>query len=453
MNISLSGYEVFFYVIYYGECAWAMERFCKKFMEYRYGNTAVFLAFYMLSFAFFDWLSLCFPPFYILIALFGHVVLTGILITLLEGNLKKKILISMILLSVRAFVPNACSSLFFIVALVVHHAGEPSFTVLGDTESMILVVMSGFVFLCTMFVLRERLQTLLSGKMRQWYVMLSICYAMCIFLIDLASFGASRGILLRSFDYENLYHNQLFSYMGMFLLVTLLMCIAGGLTVGSIRIYSEQQKKEQYEKQISFYHMLEEQYRQMERVRHDWKNHIISIRELTETRDWERLEHYVEQMAEKSGVCEDGKMSGNGVLDALLFYKRNQAEQLQIAWQCEVVLPGTPVLDEYDLCVLLGNMLDNAIEECERLPGGRRFVRTDIQTKKGFLILEVKNPTQMKALSETGRSRKEEPGMHGIGLRNIEDTVKEYNGVVHKELEGDVFCLSVLLPENQYNKY
>lgn len=450
MNISLSGYEVFFFIVCYGECMWAMERFCKKHMGYRCGNTAVFYVFFLVNTVCFEGLFLCFQRFYFWIALCEHMALSGIFIMLYEGNLKKKILISAILLSTRAFVFNMCNSLFSIVALVVHHAGDPSFTVLGEMEGMIFAVMSGFVFLCTVTVLQERLQTLLSGSMRQWYVMLTICFALCTSLIDLANAGGSLGILLQSREYKNLYHNQLFSYMGMLLLTVLLLCMAGGLTVGIIRIFSEEQKKEQYEKQISFYHMLEEQYRQMERVRHDWKNLIIGMRELTEKRDWERLEHYIEQMAVKSGVCEDGKMSGNGVLDALLYHKKNQAEKLQIVWQCEVSLPGVPAINEYDLCVLLGNMLDNAIEECERLPGGRRFIQTDIQAKKGFLILEVKNPTQMKALGETESSRKAEPGMHGIGLRNIEDTVKEYHGVFHKELEGDVFCLSVLLPESDH---
>ncbi len=437
-------------VLFGCEC-WVIERFCRKFMEYRMGSAALFFVCYVLCFVFWSWLIIRYPAYYIQIVLASHMTSVGILMAFFEGDRKKKLFTAALLLCVRAALLNFCSSLFYMMSLAIHHARKPSFAVVGETEGMILDMLSYLVFFVVVSGMRRRLQMLFSVRMSQWHMTLTVCFALCTILIDLANWGATKGILLQTRDIGNLYDNQLLSHMEIAMLALILMCMAGGLTAGILRMSMEQQKKEQYERQISFYHMLEEQYAQMESVRHDWKNHIISIQELLRQRDWNRLEHYLERMSEKSGVDEGEETTGNRVVDALFYYKEQRAEKSGIAWRMRSSLSGFPETDEYDLCVLIGNMLDNAIEECERLPREQRFVETRMGMEKGFLVLEVTNRTAMKSVREMKQSRKEEPEQHGFGLKNMEEIVRERNGVLKKELNEDVFCLSVLLPLGKEN--
>lgn len=161
------------------------------------------------------------------------------------------------------------------------------------------------------------------------------------------------------------------------------------------------------------------------------------------------------------------EMTGSTAVDAILYQKRTYAEQNNILWECDVTIPKACGVNEFDLCVLFGNLLDNAIEACERMyRDGNRFIDIQSKTVKGCFLLEVKNSTDMadtpgtKHDSETISrvqhnhtdvpsmlySRKENPEKHGIGLLNIDDVVRNYNGVMDIEVEDGTFTISILIP-------
>ncbi len=210
-------------------------------------------------------------------------------------------------------------------------------------------------------------------------------------------------------------------------------------------LYVQQQKSAKYLAQIASYKMLEEEDRKGERLRHDMKNHVIALKNLLEKRDWEKMEQYLSAMEEQGGV-RAGAVTGNRVIDALLYRKKKLAEEKDIPWRCEVNIPRETGIDEFDLCVILGNMLDNAIEGCKALPGRDAFIDVQVKTVKKCLLFEVKNTADLKEIPERGFTGKENPKGHGIGLLNIKDTAEKYDGTVQTEVENGVFSISVLLP-------
>lgn len=129
--------------------------------------------------------------------------------------------------------------------------------------------------------------------------------------------------------------------------------------LGMNRIYLEQEKSSRYRLQNTVCQMITEQYQQSERLRHDMKNHIVVLSALVQNKEWEKMGDYLKKM-EDSGMDAGGDLTGNKAVDALLYQKRKRAEETDIDWECDMQMPKGGYISEFDLCVLFGNLLDNA---------------------------------------------------------------------------------------------
>lgn len=314
-----------------------------------------------------------------------------------------------------------------------------------------------YVIICLTFatgiwiigLLSKCLKSVLDGKMGKWYALLTVPLLAIVMIADVSGWGATYGIMVRGRDDWNLYYNQIFSHLGNCIFTALSMFAAGFYVFGMNKIYVEQKKMGQYQSQIAAYKMLEEQYGRMERLRHDMKNHIIGLQALLVDRDMEKMELYLKQM-QKAGDMEPGEeATGNKVVDALLYQNRKLAEKKKISWECHVQIPKSCPMDEMDLCVLFGNLLDNAVEACERMSEKeKRFIEVQAQLVKRCFLLEIKNSTYLKKAVKMGTTLKTNPDEHGMGLGNIKDIVQKYSGVMNMEVKNNVFLISILIPLN-----
>ncbi len=374
-----------------------------------------------------------------LVSLLWPSILALWVILLYQGQITAKISAAAILLTLTTLLHPFIGSLFSCIELLCLHAMhiEPS----QETGFLLECLFIGITFSCSISAIR-----CLSGRMdgffachtSRWYLVLSAPLFGIIVLWDILKIGASHGILLRGGDYLNLYYNQIFSHTGICLLSALCMGAAGFYIFGMEKIDLEQQKKEQYRSQVNFYQMLEEQYHSLERLRHDMKNHIIGLQRLLDNQEWNQMGDYLHNMAQAGGLECAGDMTGKGIVDALLYYKYTKANHSHIRWECDVhIPPGCPVSD-FDLCVIFGNILDNALEACTKTDESKeRFIRIHAQTVKKCLFLEAVNNTD---ISDTHSLKP------GIGLQNVKDTINKYNGTLSIDIDGGVFRISVLLP-------
>nr|WP_289767853.1 sensor histidine kinase [uncultured Acetatifactor sp.] len=292
----------------------------------------------------------------------------------------------------------------------------------------------------------KRLEPVFCGKPGKWYAILAVPLLVIVTVYDVASLGASNGIMVRSGGGMGVYYDQIFSHSEFLVLAFLSMAAAGFYVFGMNRIYLEQEKSSQYHSQISVYKMLTEQYRQSERLRHDMKNHIIALTALSRNKEWEKIEDYLKNM---EGVILDagGDLTGNKVVDALLYLKRKQAEGEDIKWECDMQMPKGCCINEFDLCVLMGNILDNALEACGRMQKDEsRFINIQARTVKKCFLIEVKNSMDRTEKLTEGFTNKDDSQEHGIGLLNVGDVVNRYNGAVHKEAGKGIFVISILMP-------
>ena len=133
--------------------------------------------------------------------------------------------------------------------------------------------------------------------------------------------------------------------------------------------------------------------------------------------------------------------------DAILNSKLNVAEKMNIKLNVKANVPDKLPMSDVELCSMLGNILDNAVEACGTLPEEERFMRVYIGKLKGQLYLSVQNSAgKVRKSKNTYLSTKE--GEHGYGLFRIDRVAKKYGGYVNRQNEDGVFATEIMVPLN-----
>lgn len=425
------------------------DKFCKKNLGASKKNELLFIIFSFVGWLMLNIVNRCFLVPHIFFVMVEHILFMGLVLLFFRESWEKKILAVSMLMIVKTLGSTFSASFLSCLLLFFQHTMkrvlEPF---LSEWETGIIIGISYCFVIFAVYWLSGHMEPVFCGKHKRWYVILALPLIMIITVFDVADWGASHGIMVRSGGSTGVYYDQIFSH-GEFLVLTVLSIFAAGFYVfGMNRIYFEQEKSSQYHSQVAVYKMLTEQYRQSERLRHDMKNHIIALSALFQDKEWEKMGDYLKNM-EGSGLEDGGEMTGNKAVDALLYQKRKRAKEKNIKWECDVQMPKGYSINEFDLCVLFGNILDNALEACGRMQSGEScFIHIQARTVKKCFLIEIKNSVDMAEKNTAGFSNKENPREHGIGLLNVSDVVHGYNGVWNIESEEGIFITSVLIPLN-----
>ena len=228
-------------------------------------------------------------------------------------------------------------------------------------------------------------------------------------------------------------------------------------------LLAERQKHFVEEQQIKVMKMrLEEAenfYGSIRKVRHEMKNHMANIKGLAGAGEYGEIEDYVRRMDETMQELEYKYVTGNAVTDVIINDKCRKAEKAGIRFDADFRYGGE--IPAFDLGIILNNLLDNAIEACEKLETGKGFVRLSLKRKKQFLILCVENsfdgavPVSKGSPLPPTTKQSILPGIiteHGIGLENVRDIAERYFGGVNIKVKGDVFHVTVMLQQENQDK-
>lgn len=362
-----------------------------------------------------------------------------------ENMIQKKVLAFSILAAIVTLVENFCVSFFSCWRLIyLHRVRKIAVPVLEDREGKLIACIGLAAVLLVICGMAKKILSVLRGKTGKWYLALALPLLVITVVIHGANLGASKGILVRSGGNMGLYYDQLFSYGGICVLSALSMFAAGFYVFGMDQIYWEQKKISQYHGQIAAYRLMEEQEGQTKRLRHDLKNHLTVLSGLAENEEWEKLKGYLKNMREAAQMEAGEEATGNRVVDILLNQKRKMAERKNAAWECDVKMPRECHIQEFDLCVLFGNILDNAVEGIQGI--SKPFIQIRAGAVKRCFLLEVKNSADREGQDKTGAAGGKDLKEYGIGLLNVRDVVCKYNGTMNIEMEEGVFVISVLIP-------
>ncbi|WP_176757628.1 sensor histidine kinase [Pseudobutyrivibrio xylanivorans] len=222
------------------------------------------------------------------------------------------------------------------------------------------------------------------------------------------------------------------------MLVRTLLIVRKKKAVETINILLE----EQIGRVTDYYNDLIEKDGQARKFRHDIKNLLIVLHQMILENQNDKAVKYIEELFE---ICNSSKAkfdTGNIMADAILNEKSVRAEQKGIEIKIDGFIPSEKIND-VDMVVVLSNILDNAIEACEKLQGEKTIFLHSVY-RKNIWVLNAENPSKpVYPKNNEIATTKDEKEIHGFGLSNIERTVKKYDGKMTLKYEDGKFINSV----------
>lgn len=195
------------------------------------------------------------------------------------------------------------------------------------------------------------------------------------------------------------------------------------------------------------YDEVETMYRRMRGWRHDYHNHIQVLKAHMELKQYDKASEYLDMLAEDLSRVDTLIRTGNVIVDAILNSKLAMMRDRGIRVDATAFVPEDIGISGVDLSALIGNLLDNAMEACMKMPAEEeRFVRIYIDIIKKQLYLSVVNSMQGAAERAGGRFLSTKNGNHGFGLFRIDSIVSKYGGYLNRQTENGVFATEVTLP-------
>lgn len=214
--------------------------------------------------------------------------------------------------------------------------------------------------------------------------------------------------------------------------------------ISIFRLYYDIQSYKIQQKELDDYAIeVESIYQQMRGIRHDYRNHLQVMSAYLEQDEIIDLKAYLQELTFEMNQVDAIIRTGNTLIDALVNTKLSRAKSLGVDIDATALAPREIAVSGRDLAVILGNLLNNALEATETNPD-EAFIRLYIAPIKNNLYISVTNSMTI-APRENFISLKG-PNRQGYGLRRIDQAVAANNGIVNRKWEEGVFATEVTLP-------
>ena len=222
-----------------------------------------------------------------------------------------------------------------------------------------------------------------------------------------------------------------------------------------------QEEKEKYFVEQQQVHAIQERMEEVEQfyhgirqMKHEMKNHMTNIKGLVRNGSYGDIEQYIDHMDESMNVFEITIKTGNTVTDVIVNDKQKAAEKQGIQFQSEFSYPKSDGYNAYDIGVIINNLLQNALEACEKMTEGKRYIYLSGRQKKKFYVINVKNSFEGEVTFDTKTNlplstKGKDIALHGIGLSNVKREADKYMGDVDIRARKNEFSVAVLLQERR----
>ena len=244
--------------------------------------------------------------------------------------------------------------------------------------------------------------------------------------------------------------NKLFITSIIFLIGILILINSNFMCLGMVEKYLSSKKIEleeemniaQIKLQYDYYKNREEDMIHVRRIYHDMKNHLLILN----SRSIENLDlvQYGESLLDQINKIETYIDTGNKFLDIILNDKYKKALKYNISIDIDANLKLANWIDDFDLCTLFGNLLDNAIEASIKEEESKRYINVRAKVIKSFLTISVENNT-VEGEEIDFVSRKDDQENHGYGMKNIKNVINKYGGEMTFETNNSCISIFVML--------
>ena len=219
------------------------------------------------------------------------------------------------------------------------------------------------------------------------------------------------------------------------------LCSTAVMNVREYRLLHDINQR-QLERQKIHYEQLRERDRTTRKFRHDIRNHFFELSGLMKENKLDQAMKYLEEMTGQFLEVQKIIHTGNDIIDAILNEKYRECMQKGISMAVEGMVYAALAISDYDICTILVNAMDNAVEACERIAGGEKWIRVSIGMYQEYLHLVIKN----SSLEDVDlKTKKRDKHNHGFGFENLRESVEKNHGMVCVRAENGIFELDVVV--------
>lgn len=217
----------------------------------------------------------------------------------------------------------------------------------------------------------------------------------------------------------------------------------------TIQRQEEAMNRQEAEYREEYYRELESYVDKINAVRHDMKNQLLAVYDAAREQGSDGTRELIQGMLKDIRFADEQVYSSNPVMNSILKVKAGKAKQQGITVDIDTFIPRKLLIEDGDMGIMFGNLFDNAIEACERMEQGKKYIRFKIKFQKGNLLLDMVNSKNENAgkgfLTEKADKRR-----HGRGIRSAERTAEKYGGTLLLEDKGECFETRLMLTGIEY---
>lgn len=196
------------------------------------------------------------------------------------------------------------------------------------------------------------------------------------------------------------------------------------------------------------YREIDNMYQKIRGWRHDYRNHIQTMKAYAASENWDAIKRYLDLLDDDLTTVDTVIKTGNPMTDAILNSKISLANSRNVKVMADACIPVKLNLSEIDLCCIIGNLFDNAIEASMKLPEDQRVIRLYMDLRNTQLYISITNFTAGKKMKKEGKLFRSTKGEgHGFGLIRIDTIVERLDGYISRNSEDGAFTTEILLPQ------
>lgn len=358
----------------------------------------------------------------------------------LEGKLLKKLL-SCILFNAVLILINSFS--LFIFGMIFNVSISTMIKTFGIYRFTCLITSKIILFYASKIILKIKINKYEKSPIYSW-ILITIMPLLTIFIMVTITESAIINNSIRITFYLFL------SIIGLILTNTI--CYFLFIKLGKEYEISIENKILKQNIKLSNKHSLEikQLYKEIQTMRHDMKNQLISIQSCFNEKNYERGIEFTNSIIESIEITKKYVFTKNDMFNAIVNNKFSEANSKGIKTRYSINYELDNQIEDSDINILFGNLLDNAIEACEKLDINKE-IDLLINKKRDYIFIEVKNTISKSVLKENPNliTSKHDKSSHGIGVKSIKNVVKKYNGIIdYKEYNSTFSCKILLLEKN-----
>ena len=219
-----------------------------------------------------------------------------------------------------------------------------------------------------------------------------------------------------------------------------------------LEINALREKERIMEQQILFqenkYNQISTTYRSTRKILHEVKRHFFYIQECANQKNYDNIKQYLKTAIVDMEHSYSKINTGNLVIDAFVSSHLTLAEHEHISYETDIHVNTELIpIDDYTLCIILGNLLDNSMQECRKIqPPHPRSIKLEIFTSNTEFVIHIINSSDVEKLNDSDMEYKL---YHGYGLENVKNLTKQFNGTYMFVQEQNTYDSAIIIPINE----